>query len=396
VTVRSALIVLNAAAIVVIAAVVAFRVISVRRNPEVKEPDNLSPGMEDPELEGRKLERVLGWSLLCASVIAVGLPLYWFREPTRQVEEQRGFDKRSIERGATLYADDQMKAYDNAKSLRCATCHGGDAKGGTATQVIKADQTGTGRPAQVKWRAPALNTVLWRFSPEQVTQIITYGRPGTPMPAWGIAGGGPKGEQAISDLVSYLKSIQLTMKGAKAQTAEVLAGTKTQAQADLDQSKNDLAAAQQALASAPPDKRESAAKAVTAEEQAVRNSQARLDEVDAALANGEIGQGQLLFENNCARCHTRGWSYFDPVDPSAPLPAPQGSGAFGPKINDGDTLNQFPGDAGFQQQIAWVTDGVEANKAYGVRGISSGRMEHFVNVLTKEQIQAIVKYERGL
>jgi mono/diheme cytochrome c family protein len=33
---------------------------------------------------------------------------------------------------------------------------------------------------------------------------------------------------------------------------------------------------------------------------------------------------------------------------------------------------------------------------YGTRGISSGRMPHFGNVLSKEQIQAIVDYERSL
>jgi len=395
-TVRSALIVLNALAIVVIAAVVGFRVVSVRRNPEVKEPENLSPGMEDVELEGRKLERALGFALACAAVLAIGLPLYWFREPTRQAEELRGFDKRSIKRGEILYANDQMKAYDNTKSLRCANCHGVDGSGGTATFPLKADQTGIGRPASVNWRAPTLDTVLWRFTPEQVTRIITYGRPGTPMPAWGTAGGGPKGEQSINDLVNYLQHIRLTKQKAREQTAKALADARDDAQGGLDRAKNNLAAAQQAFASAPPDKRESAQKTVAAEQEAVQHSQARFDAVSAALANGEIGQGQLLFEANCARCHTRGWSYFDPTDPSVPLPAPTGSGAFGPKINDGDTLNQFPGDVGSQQQIDWVTVGVEANKAYGVRGISSGRMPHFANVLTKEQIQAIVRFERTL
>ena len=39
---------------------------------------------------------------------------------------------------------------------------------------------------------------------------------------------------------------------------------------------------------------------------------------------------------------------------------------------------------------------VEANKGYGVRGISSGRMAHFGNILSKQQIDAIIEYERSL
>ena len=40
--------------------------------------------------------------------------------------------------------------------------------------------------ATVNWQAPALNTVLLRFSEDEVRNILVYGRPGTPMPAWGL------------------------------------------------------------------------------------------------------------------------------------------------------------------------------------------------------------------
>ena len=66
-------------------------------------------------------------------------------------------------------------------------------------------------------------------------------------------------------------------------------------------------------------------------------------------------------------------------------------------------LEQFPGlpaddtkTPGFQKQYDWVADGVESHKGYGVRGISSGRMAHFGQILTKAQINAIIKYERNL
>ena len=59
-------------------------------------------------------------------------------------------------------------------------------------------------------------------------------------------------------------------------------------------------------------------------------------------------------------------------------------------------LLQFPGSAGRDQQVMWVTQGVPANQPFGVRGISSGRMPHFGNLLTPKQIGEVVDYERGL
>jgi mono/diheme cytochrome c family protein len=107
--------------------------------------------------------------------------------------------------------------------------------------------------------------------------------------------------------------------------------------------------------------------------------------------------GQLLFQLQCARCHTKGWSYFDPLDPSAaPAPGPQGGGAFGPNLTDGAEVRQFPGRTGVEDHILFVGQGVALNKSYGVRGVYNGGMPRFNQILTEEQIQAIVEYERGL
>ena len=67
------------------------------------------------------------------------------------------------------------------------------------------------------WKGPALNTVLLRYSREEVTYILTYGRPFSPMPAWGSAGNGPLNDQQIQNLVDYLETIQLTPDVAQAQ-----------------------------------------------------------------------------------------------------------------------------------------------------------------------------------
>jgi hypothetical protein len=86
-----------------------------------------------------------------------------------------------------------------------------------------------------------------------------------------------------------------------------------------------------------------------------------------------------------------------------PEPAPPGSGALGPSLRDGSTLEQFPGlpadsadTPGFQKQYEWIAEGAEEHKGYGVRGISTGRMPHFGAILTKDQIDAIIRYERNL
>ena len=68
----------------------------------------------------------------------------------------------------------------------------------------------------------------------------------------------------------------------------------------------------------------------------------------------------------------------------------------GPSLRDGATVSQFPGEPGKQKQFDWVAIGVDDNKGYGVRGISSGRMPHFGQILTKKQIDAIIEFERNL
>lgn len=402
---RDALVILNFGAILVVAGVIAYRVISVRRNPERNEPQNLTVFEDDKTLETSRLEHVLRWSLICAGVLAVGLPLYWLREPSRQREEESGFVHRAEERGAVLFAQEGGEHFDSAKSLGCAKCHGNEGVGGAAPFTLSGELTGTGNPALVSWVAPPLDSVLSRFSEEQVTEIITFGRPGTPMAAWGIDGGGPKGTQAITDLVAYLESIQLDRPGARQQVSEQVAALRKAAKTAPGEAREALVAAEEELADARTEladattegavtagqrRVEVAEAGVVAAEQAVFNSTAWAETIAAA------GEGELLFDTNCARCHTMGWSYIDTLDAKIPRPGPAGGGALGPSLRAGATLEQFPGKTGIEQQIEWVTTGAEVHQPYGVRGISSGQMPFFGSVLSTEQIRAIVEYERGL
>ncbi len=416
-TFHTILVVINVLAVVVIAGVIGYKVLSVRREPVEKPAQNVTPFYDDQELEGSHLERVLRWALLFSTIVAVVLPLYWLLEPTRQTAEAQGFEERAIERGATLFANAQMPAYDNTKSLLCADCHGTDAGGGSAAFTITPEAQGDlkARPVSVTWRAPALNTVMYRFNDctdedvankapncarteQQVTQIITFGRPGTPMPAWGIEGGGPKNDQAISDIVAYLKSIQLSPAKAKAQVTANVKELQDQAKAAVKTAQQNLAKARENLAGAETRK---ARLAYGIEVEGATRAIERSLAFQTQIANAS--RGELLFDVNCARCHTKGWSYNDPTRPNVPPPAPAGGGAFGPSLRAGATLEQFPGlpaddptTPGFLKQYDWVADGVEAKKGYGVRGISSGGMAHFGQILTKAQIDAIIKYERNL
>ena len=93
--------------------------------------------------------------------------------------------------------------------------------GGVRDDFVLTDPA-TGEVSVVDWRAPALNTVLLRYSREEVRFILTYGRPGTPMPAWGVEGGGPLNDQQIQNLIDYLDANQITPEEAQEAAAAEL------------------------------------------------------------------------------------------------------------------------------------------------------------------------------
>jgi mono/diheme cytochrome c family protein len=435
-----------------------------QRDEDEQTPANLTPFYGDEDLEGRRLERVQGWALLFATVIAIALPIYWLREPQRQHESKNYFDKNSAHRGAVLFARPGTPEYDAATSKQCANCHGDEGEGGVATARIQ------GIP--VSWKAPPLNTELLRFTQDpkcgttaadattvcEVSDIIRYGRPGTPMQGWGVAGGGPLNDQSINDLVNFIRSIQLTPAKSQAQVTAALqqarassgpcpefmscpaiaVSTAEQAlKGDQDTLNGELKSTAKAIGlppSAPQSQISSECKGIIAsipsdplkieptqkaqgtacakflaDEKKVESDQATLDwtkEWQARRAN--VSDGQLLFELNCARCHTQGWSVFDPTKP--PTPANPDSvnvlglqgggggngGGTGFNLRDGGEARRFGSDGagGWQQQYDFVAQGSMPFKAYGNLGIGSGRMPGFGQMLTPEQLGMIISYER--
>lgn len=281
---------------------------------------------DDEGLEGPRLTKYLWWAFALLAISAVGLPAYWLREPYRQ--KGAGFDRgeayfehKAIERGEQAF---QTSPGDpptpREPHYGCEGCHGPEGVGGVTRYTLTDPANPDAPPRTVDWVAPALNTVLLRMRPEEVRNVIVYGRPGTPMPPWGVAGGGALNDQQVDELVAYLDSIQRDPADVKRESMERY-GT----------------------------------------------------------------DGRALFEGFCAQCHTQGASYGQPGVP--------GGGALGPSLTNGATVRQFPA---VEDHVEWVAKTAEFGEGYGVRGIATGRMPFFENMLTPEQIQAVVDYERGL
>jgi mono/diheme cytochrome c family protein len=153
---------------------------------------NLKPGIDDQQLETRRLEGGQKAAIAFSAFLAISLPLYFLGENSRQEGFVEEFSEASITRGEHL-----------AEEFGCFDCHGPLGSGGSANYVEP--RSGV----TVTWAAPSLDDVLYRFDSDEVNYWITFGRANTPMPAWGLAGGGPMNENQVEDLVNYLTTIQI-------------------------------------------------------------------------------------------------------------------------------------------------------------------------------------------
>ena len=87
--------------------------------------------------------------------------------------------------------------------------------------------------------------------------------------------------------------------------------------------------------------------------------------------------GAQVYSSNCASCH-----------------GATGGGGVGPALADGASVQTFPDEAA---HIDWVKVGSQpvAGQPYGATGkIATGGMPGFEGVLSEEEIQAVVTYER--
>jgi mono/diheme cytochrome c family protein len=415
---------------------------------EVELAPNRKPYLPDEELENTKLNQSLLFSLVMLATIAVGLPAYWLAEPGRQENALNGVLRKDATRGEVLFESN------------CQSCHNPGGVGGVAPYTLTDEANGR-FVAQVQWNAPALTSVYTRFDETEVRYILNYGR--GVMPAWGTIGGGPMTDQQITELIVYLRTIQdVGEEGQKKVHDQVMAGVLQMAKADVLE-ENSLLAAQVTAIAADEATLESLqeeidkptteafrrdlltsartqlqAKITAAkkklDEEADVAAQSRVDTVTKAPAGSpsQALYGEYLFNNpassgqfNCARCHTKGWSYNgeevenragEPLFPSGLIP---GGGFFGPNLTNGVTTRQFETSETHQEFIA---GGSQTGVRYGQYGQGSGRMPGFAgrtqasceipphpgeggapvadcvypDILTPEQIAAIVAYERSL
>jgi mono/diheme cytochrome c family protein len=316
---------------------------------------NRRPYLSDEELEGRKLDRTLGFGLVLLAIVGVALPLYWLGEPSRQENAAETFQEEFVGSGEELYNE----------GAQCANCHGPNGVGGVAQTSLLNDRGEF--VSLINWQAPALNTVLYRYSEEEVFEVLQYGRAQSPMAAWGSLGGGPLTDQQLWNIIDYLETIQLPADEVRESVAKELADT--------------CAPNDAGVCTLPG---------------------AKFATVGEAMFNMGLNTGFAGGAFSCGRCHTAGWSWGDP--------GVAGGGALGPNLTNGATLRQFPT---VQSQIDFITEGAQKGKAYGANGqAGDGTMPGYglnpnatedgslmspdQTMYTPDQIRAVVDYERGM
>jgi len=192
---------LTVAAVVLVGFVVLFIRNSFQARPElgseIELAANKKPYLSDEELEGRKLDYSLGFALVVLGLTALILPFYWLAEPGRQEGAVDVYQATFERRGEGIYLE----------GAQCVNCHAAGGVGGGAAYVLQ-DADGQFL-ANASWIAPALNNILHRYSEEEVTYILEYGRPGSPMAAWGTPGGGPLTSQQVQTAIEYMQTFEI-------------------------------------------------------------------------------------------------------------------------------------------------------------------------------------------
>ncbi len=287
---------------------------------EIELAPNSKPYLSDEELEGTKLDRSLEFALGMLVLLALALPMYWLAEPGRQEGAVEVFSERFVNEGENTY------------SANCSSCHSAGGVGGGAPYVLQ-DADG-GFLANATWTAPRLDNVLLRYSEDEVRYILNFGRPGSPMAAWGTPGGGPLTSQQIDTIIAYLNSIQVQSLD-KVEIAGV--------NGDEDNNAND------------PD-------SIAAQELADELSEEIRQEVERSLQEdgfetvGEavfnLGLEKAFFAGSlsCARCHTSGWSLGSTTSPDVLEPGVAGCGGGAPSgigfnLCGGSVKDRFPDDS---------------------------------------------------
>lgn len=131
------------------------------------------------------LRSLFGAATVLSVAILITFQVYQWREPARLEADAAADRQAAVDAGREIYAQ------------QCAVCHGPQGEG---------------------IDAPALNSkaLLSSTQDEQLFSIIRSGVPGTAMPAWSQAFGGPLTDEQIRQVVAFLRSWEATAPEAPA------------------------------------------------------------------------------------------------------------------------------------------------------------------------------------
>ncbi len=316
---------------------------------EMELAPNKKPYLSDAELEGPKLDRSLSFALVVLGLCSLSLPFYWLAEPGRQEGAIENWDATFARRGENLYTN----------GAQCVNCHAAGGVGGVAAYVF---QDADGQfIANASWTAPALNNLFLRYSEEEVEYILNFGRPGSPMAAWGTPGGGPLTSQQVGDdLITYIRGFQI-------QSLDPVA---IQAAGDEgDPNDEESIAAQAEADEIEADIRAEVERSIAAGE---------FETIGEAVFNMGLYSGYSAGSYSCARCHTAGWSLgadvmaqvgVDLLDPEFAGCAGGNPSGIGFSICDGAVFNHFPDDTWLMPDGSWRTDDMDGIGPNGEAGV---------------------------
>lgn len=182
-----------------------------RRGQKDPVPSNLSAAATDDELETNRLDRTLVAAVVTAGFLTLAMPVYYLGELDRQEGFVEEFSEGSLERGHHVWDE-----------FGCGNCHGADGGGGGAPYLEERSQINV-----ASWAAPAVNDVFYRYDRDEVLYWLIFGRPNSPMPPWGLEGGGPLNSQQLDDLLNYMESIQISQADALLQIEGAVAGAQS-------------------------------------------------------------------------------------------------------------------------------------------------------------------------
>lgn len=135
------------------------------------------PPFEPTSLE-RSLNRYLAVGLVFMVVLIAGFIAYRVREPSLRADAAASQRAQYTRIGRRLFA------------TNCAECHGSSGSGGSGAPTL------------------ASKEFLGSTSDEQIHMLVAGGISGTEMPAWGLDFGGTLTDEQVSQIVTYLRSLE--------------------------------------------------------------------------------------------------------------------------------------------------------------------------------------------